>query len=367
MENKKIWELIDSIKINMKLGERAGRPDKMFYMHLQEGLQEENLDKIYEFIMATERGCGLRTDEIICEQIKRAYEIDPIRLCHAIAKRQNLVDYWVFLSEYCNTEMIVYFIGVEVQTILFYYECARILLKRICTEERCREGIISAVRRVADNDLKLWKRWIIKNEYNVKWQRLIGAVLGELKKEALEIYAETITLNMATPRKELETITAAFETIPDVQKKFVIGVMANTIFVRWIDYIEQKKLRKEFQSGIIISAYSNIILYCMEEYLGEYNKWKKYFVKWMDLLERDMYEWYETISEMQSTFFLDTTLIYYCLCLKKDKVENISDLKTREHMHKTARIIFMHERIGDEYQFAIMEEIKRKLNIEWTG
>ena len=80
--------------------------------------------------------------------------------------------------------------------------------------------------------------------------------------------------------------------------------MANTIFVRWIDYIEQKKLRKEFQSGIIISAYSNIILYCMEEYLGGYDKWQKYFVKWMDLLERDMYEWYESISEMQSTFFL---------------------------------------------------------------
>lgn len=367
MENKKVWDLIDSVKIDMKLGERAGRSDKMFYMHLQEGLQEENLDKIYEFITATERGCGLRTDEIICEQIKRAYEIDPIRLCHAIAKRQNLVDYWVLLSACCNTEMIVYFIGVEVEDILFYYECARILLKRICRKEGCKEGIVSAVRRVAENDLKLWKRWIIKNEHNVEWQQLLGDVLGTLKKEALEIYAETITLDMATPRKELETITAAFETISDIQKEFVIGIMANIIFVRWIDYIEQKKLRKEFQSGIIISAYSNIILYCMEEYLGEYNKWEKYFVKMMAQLEKDMYEWYESISEMQSTFFLDTTLIYYCLCLKIDKLENISDLKTREHMHKTARIIFMYERSVDEKQLAIMEEIKSKLNIEWTG
>ena len=142
--------------------------------------------------------------------------------------------------------------------------------------------------------------------------------------------------------------------------------MANRIFVRWIDYIEQKKLRREFQSGIIISAYSNIILYCLKEYLGECNKWEKYFVKWMTLLERDMYEWYESISDMQSTFFLDTTLIYYCLCLKEDKLENISDLKTREHMHKTARIIFMYERFWDKNQLAIMEEIKRKLNIEWT-
>lgn len=50
-----------------------------------------------------------------------------------------------------------------------------------------------------------------------------------------------------------------------------------------------------------------------EEYLGEYNKWQKYFVKWMELLERDMYE---SISEMQSKFFLDTILIYYCLCRK---------------------------------------------------
>ena len=218
MENKKVWDLIDSIKIDMKLGEQAGCSDKMFYMHLKEGLQEENLDKIYECITATERGCGLRTDEIICEQIKRAYEIDPIRLCHTIAKRQSLVDYWVLLSACCNTEMIVNFVEVGVEDILFYYECGRILLKRICREEGCREGIVSAVRRVADNDLKLWKRWIIKNEHNVEWQRLLGDVLGKLKKEALEIYAETITLDMTMPRKGLDTITVAFETIPDVQK-----------------------------------------------------------------------------------------------------------------------------------------------------
>ena len=36
MEHKEIWKLIDSIKIDMKLGDNAGRSDKMFYMHLQE-------------------------------------------------------------------------------------------------------------------------------------------------------------------------------------------------------------------------------------------------------------------------------------------------------------------------------------------
>lgn len=57
---------------------------------------------------------------------------------------------------------------------------------------------------------------------------------------------------------------------------------------------------------------------------------------------------------------------YYCLCLKKDKLETISDLKIREHMYKTARVISMYERFGDENQLAIIAEIKRKLNIEWT-
>lgn len=364
MEHKEIWKLIDSIKIDMKLGDNAGRSDKMFYMHLQEGLQEKNLDKIYECITAVERGCGLRTDEIICKQIERAYELDPMRLCHAIAKRQNLVDYWVLLSTCCNTEMIADFTKIEVEDVLFYYECARILLKRIHREEKCREGIVSAIRRVADTDLKLWKYWIIKTEYNVKWQRLLGDVLGKLQKEALEIYAETITLDMATPKNEIEIITAAFEAIPDAQRNFVIGVMANRIFARWADDIEQKKIQKDFQSGIIISAYSNIILYCLDEHLREDNKWKDFLVERIVSLESDLYEWYESVSQMQSIFFLDVTQIYYCLCLKKDKLKNIFDLKTIEYICKLKRIMSMYEleRFKDENQSLIMKEMKDMLN-----
>ncbi len=364
MEHKEIWELIDSLKIGMKLGDNAGRSDKMFYMHLQEGLQEKNLDKIYECIMAVERGCGLRTDESICKQIKMAYELDPMRLCQAIAKRQNLVDYWVLLSTCCNTEMIAGFTKMEVEDVLFCYECARILLNRIQGEEKCKEGIVSAIRRVADTDLKLWKRWIIKTEYNVEWHRLLGDILGRLQKEALEIYADTITLDMATPRKEIEIITAAFETIPDAQRNFVIGVMANRIFARWTDDIEQKKMRKDFQSGIIISAYSNIILYCLDKYLSEDNKWEDFLVSWIVSLESDMYEWRESISQMRSIFFLNITQIYYCLCLKKDELKSISDLKTIEHMHKLKRIISIYELkgFGDENQSLIMKEMKGMLN-----
>ena len=49
MEHKEIWKLIDSIKIDMKLGDNAGRSDKMFYMHLQEGLQEKPCQKNWGF------------------------------------------------------------------------------------------------------------------------------------------------------------------------------------------------------------------------------------------------------------------------------------------------------------------------------
>lgn len=364
MEYKEIWELIDGLKIDMKLGDDAGHSEKMFYMHLQEGLQEKNLEKIYEFITAVERGFGLRTDEVICKQIKKAYELDPVRLCHAIAKRQNLVDYWVLLSTCCNTGMIADFTKMEVENVLFYYECARILLNRIDNEEKCKEGIVSAISQIVDADLKLWKRWIKKTEYNVKWQQLLGNILGKLQEEALEIYADTITLDMATPGKEMETITAAFEMIPEAHKNFVIGIMANRICARWIDDIEQKKIRKDFQSGIIISAYSNIILYCLDEYLGEDNKWEDFFVGRIVSLENDMYEWYESISQMQSIFFLDVTQIYYCLCLKKDKLKSISDLKTIEHIHKLKRLISIYkfERFRDENQSLIMNEMRDMLN-----
>ena len=54
-----------------------------------------------------------------------------------------------------------------------------------------------------------------------------------------------------------------------------------------------------------MSAYTNIILWSMSAFIDENGIWEKEIVDSIEILERDMYEWYENESKMISVFFSD--------------------------------------------------------------
>lgn len=92
--------------------------------------------------------------------------------------------------------MIYTLTAVETEYSLFYYECARLLLRKTDNDIRTEMYVVEAVKKIVVHDSELWKRWINKNEYNMKWQRMVGKVLVELPAELLTVYAETIRLDM---------------------------------------------------------------------------------------------------------------------------------------------------------------------------
>ena len=254
-----VWKVLDALKMDIKVGEKAGYSDKVYYQHLCEGVKENNLDKIYEFIDATERGCGLYEKDKIYKLLKKAFEEDSVRLGKMIAERRNLIDYWIFLSS-CTTDMIYELTFVETEYNIFYYECARLLFREIENSEKNRMYVVEVIKKIATHDPKLWKRWIYKNEYNLKWQSMVGEVLIVLQAEALIVYAETIHLDMTSERNELRIITNAFRKISADRVDYILSVISEVIYFRWKNYIQEKKERRKYQSEIIISAYTNICL-----------------------------------------------------------------------------------------------------------
>lgn len=335
-----VWEVLGTVKVDMKIGENAGRSDQMFYQHLQEGMQENDLDKVYEFIDAMERGCGLSIDENIHKLMNKAYEENPLRLGELIAARNSLIDYWIFLS-YCTSEIICELIAIETEYTLFYYECARLLLQKIKIDNGYRVYIVKAVKKFAMRDCELWKRWNNKNEYNIEWQKSVGEVLAGLTEESLIIYANTIHLDIENRNDLLRIITEAFQNIPDDCIEHILSVISEDICLRWKNYIQIKKEQKKFQSDITISVYINIILWSMETLMKEKDIWEKEFVANAETLEKDMYEWYENKSQMISVFFIDVTQIFYLLFLKKSE---LSDMKTEAILNATYKIRMLMKR-----------------------
>lgn len=90
IEQMNVWEALEALKMDIEVGEKAGRSGQVFYQHMCEGVKENNLDKMYEFINAVERGCGLGAG-IPFKLMKKAFEEDSLRLGKMISERKNLV------------------------------------------------------------------------------------------------------------------------------------------------------------------------------------------------------------------------------------------------------------------------------------
>lgn len=333
-----VWKALDTVKVNMNIRENAGRADQIYYQHLCEGIQENDLDKMYETINAVERGCGLTRDENIDKLMNKAYEEDPLRLGKFIADRNSLIDYWIFLS-FFSSEAIGKLIEIETEYTLFYYECARLLLRKNMRDSGLETYIVKAVKKIAMHDCGLWARWINKNEHNKEWQKIIGEVLADLTEESLVVYANTIHLDMANEENELGIITESFQNIPNRRIDYILSVIAGEICLRWKNYVQEKKEQKKFQVDIMISAYKNIIIWSMDALMNEKGNWEKEFVANAETLEKDMYEWFENESQMSSIFFFDMTQIFYLLHSKKSVLSDMNTQAVLDAVHKIKVII----------------------------
>ena len=315
---KDVWEAINMLKFSTKLGENAGRADHIFFQHLQEGLKSGDIDKIYEFIEAYERGRGLNSDPIVCKLFQKAYDEDTRRLCRILAERDSIIDYWVYVSSNCKINMIVSFTKMDVEYPCFYYECARILLKRLQEDLLCQEGIIAAVKKLAKIDLNLWKRWLQKNESNSCWQKLLFTVLSQVDKKALEIFAQTIHLDMTIQEQKDDILSFAFESLSDSSKNYILMHVSGIILERWNDLIEKKKKAFVSINSPLFTVYINLVLNSIQNSLQDKEKWKTVFLKQAEVLEEDMYRWYARQINMESMFFYDITQLYYILIIGQE-------------------------------------------------
>lgn len=315
---KNVWGAINSLSFSTKIGENARRAEQIFIEHLNEGLENGDINKIYEFIEAYERGGNLNTNPIVRKLFQKAYAEDAKRLCKILAERDSIIDYWVYVSSNCEANMIVAFTKMDVEYPCFYYECARNLLKNVQEDLLCQEGIIAAVKKISDIDLKLWKRWIQKNENNPRWQKLLFSVLSQVDKDALEIFAQTIHLDMTIQNQKTDILSSGFESLSDSSKNYILVHISGIILNRWNDLLEEKK--KEFASinRPLFTGYFNLILNSIQESLQDKEKWKIAFKKQTEVLEEDMYRWYDRQINMESTFFYDITQLYYYLIVGQE-------------------------------------------------
>ena len=345
-----VWDVLNSIVINVDVDERADCADRKYFEILSEGRKENDITKIYEFIEAAERGGISRPNSELITFFEEAYKEDPVRLCSFIADKNSLYDYWVFL-DMANNEMLLFFSTFELKNPLFFYECSRQILQRFRTDNMDIANMVSSIIKFANFDRMLWERWIKKQEYNKKWQTIVAKVLEYLNDEELVIYADTISLDMSCHSNLLEIITDGFKNISSEKTEHIFETISPRIIERWEKLVTEYKNNKKFINSTLICPYTNLILMCMN-----YSYSKEQILERIEYyIQNFVYEdelWYASVSDYISSINLNFTNIYYVLICNSEIVEI---LKGSESIKKHLKLL---ESLLNKYTKVLRRENK---------
>ena len=317
---KTVWNVLNSIVININVDERADCADRKYFEILNEGRKQNDIAKIYEFIDAAERGgMNPRCSSEIKTFFEEAYREDPFRLCRFIADKNSLYDYWLFLGMASN-EMLLSFSTFEIENPLFFYECSRQIFTRFRADNMDITNMVSSIIKFANCDKMLWKRWIKKQEYNEKWQTIVAKVLEQLNDEGLVIYADTISLDMACYNNLLKIITDGFRSISSGKMDHILETISPRIIERWEMLVTEYKNNKKFIYSTLICPYTNVILMCMN-YSYRNKQILERIEHYIHIFVCEDEIWYTSVSDYISNINLNFTSIFYMLICKSEIVD----------------------------------------------
>ena len=86
-----------------------------------------------------------------CRLFQKAYREDSARLCQLLAEKNNIVDYWIFLSTCCETDMLVDFAKrfsaslLTLERTLKRSCCQFVLCSFLCTQRSHNAKSLSAI------------------------------------------------------------------------------------------------------------------------------------------------------------------------------------------------------------------------------
>lgn len=303
---------LEAVRVKMEIGEGAHRSDYEFMRILKEGEEEDNLDKIYQFVAACERGRGLVTDPAVIDLVRKAYETSPERTMQILAGKKHL-ERCIFLAG-CSEEMRIAFVHMGAAgNMLFLYECLRQLLRGSRQSPEKAEALVSGARMLSEGNVTLWERLIRTGEYNRTWQSLLGLVLSGLGEQALIIFAKTIRMDLSEDQCAIISDSLGRMKMEEMER--VQQVCAAVLYSRWKEYLEMLHEKKSGLHGIQTSGYQALIFQAIRYVYREQNGWEREVMDSLSLYEEDMCNWYKSVVELSTVFFIHMSKLFLLLCV----------------------------------------------------
>lgn len=294
------------LKLEITIGEGAPQSDRELERILREGETEENLDKIYQFVEACERGQRLINTEV-ASWLEEGFQESPESVMQILSGKMHLERCILLASG--SEEMRIGFVEMgAAENMCFLYECLRQLLLYGTSNDKIWEVLAAGIVKLSNGCGELWQRWIRTFELNRKWTALLGKVLPELEEQALFVYVQTIGLRM--PEEKTEEISWALHQMDNEKLEMFYSSVASIVYQRWKDYLWQLREEKYGCHGIVISGYAELIFNSVLHLFDTQDKWEQEVSETLVLFMRAQVEWYTGITQMKTVFYIYMSQLY---------------------------------------------------------
>lgn len=310
-ENQKPFDVLKHFHSQVRIAEHASDADAGLTKMYLEGVEEENLEKIYHFVHSVEIGCGFTPNPMLDNAFSDACNQDAEKAFHTIDSRPlSVVDAICLL--YCmSVEQVIYYIDSLVpQNSVLLFEAIRHLLKNANYVQQYASAIANGIAQLSEIDDKRFMFLLKKQEHSKNWFIVLPAVLEKISDKALLIFSKTIDLNHQVEDQKM--IQNALVKLDTDRRDHVFSIISKDIIERWDLLCQAHRQEYKFHTSLYITGYINLILGALMM-LYEPEHRNQLLMQALQTLYLDLHMWYKNESQLQSIFFLNCTKVYFLL------------------------------------------------------
>lgn len=216
---------------------KAPYHEKKWVINFNEGYSENNLEKVYEFVLAVERGgtIGFHFNFMLENVVRMLFEIDPTSFHECLVKRTRVSDFIFFTQWLALDSLLTFCENYEFENKWLKFELLRQILKHENAIENFEDNLLvlnKLQRSICLNDAPFFCSVILHFKGSVLFYSALGITLSALDETTLTAIVEKCFV-FSTSAIYIEQNRELLNTYNKQGEKTNINEFLDKVFLKW--------------------------------------------------------------------------------------------------------------------------------------
>jgi hypothetical protein len=342
VEKQKILDLLIQAEIiiqnchsNLNAPDNAPYYEKEYLRKYNEGIDEDNIEKVYSLIDALENGKGIYLGYLLENLLKFIHELDKPLFVKCLNSKDKPHDF-VFATQWIKKKDLVALCNdFSFSNKWLLFELIRQINESNEKAEIDNEiqAIANCLKQVFDYSNYFYYQSLKYFNRQINFHKGLGLHLSTLNFSQIKfIVDECFIINRYD--FNLEAKTSLLNSFEESTNDFKTDFLLELVFVKWNSFFEEGKASDDFHAfDIITTDFANFVLHYLIKRLEREEIISK-IIFFADSLNNINVEWHKSPTKRYASFFINLSkLNIYCYAYrnvfaKEDGIEELTNVET---------------------------------------